>query len=127
MADTVAPLRPPKRLLMGPGPSPVAPRVYQALAAPIVGHLDPYFFEIVNDVRRLLKPVFGLEEGATFATSGTGTSGMEAAVANFTEPGAKFAVFTAGYFGDRIAEMARRYGAEVVRCEKAWGETFSAD
>jgi alanine-glyoxylate transaminase/serine-glyoxylate transaminase/serine-pyruvate transaminase len=127
MAEIIAPLRPPKRLLMGPGPSPVAARVYQALGASLVGHLDPYFFEVVEDVRRLLKPVFGTAGGYTIVTSGTGTSGMEAAVANFTEPGAKFVVFAAGYFGDRIAEMARRYGATVARCEKHWGEAFTAE
>jgi alanine-glyoxylate transaminase/serine-glyoxylate transaminase/serine-pyruvate transaminase len=126
MAETAAPLRPPKRLLMGPGPSPVSSRVYQALSAPIVGHLDSYFFEIAHEVRRLLKPVFGTG-GFTVAISGTGTSGMEAAVANFTEPGSKFAVFAAGYFADRIAEIARRYGAAVVRCEAPWGGTFAGD
>ena len=126
MRETVAPLRPPQRLLMGPGPSPVAPRVYQALAAPLIGHLDPYFFEVARDVRNMLQPVFGTA-GFTAAISGTGTSGMETAVANFTEPGAKFAVFSAGYFADRIAEIARRYGANVVRCEASWGATFSGD
>jgi alanine-glyoxylate transaminase/serine-glyoxylate transaminase/serine-pyruvate transaminase len=125
MAEAVPPLRPPKRLLLGPGPSPVAARVYQALAAPIVGHLDPFFFEVVEDVRRLLKPVFGTQNEFTIAISGTGSSGMETAVANFAEPGAAFAVFVAGYFGERIAEMARRHGAAVARCDKAWGETFS--
>jgi alanine-glyoxylate transaminase/serine-glyoxylate transaminase/serine-pyruvate transaminase len=125
MPESIAPLRPPKRLLLGPGPSPVAPRVYQALAAPIVGHLDPYFFEVVEDVRRLLKPVFGTTNEFTIATSGTGSSGMEAAVANFTEPGTKFAVLIAGFFAERIADMAARHGAQVARCEKPWGETFS--
>jgi len=102
----------------------VAPRVYQALAQPIVGHLDPYFFQIVEDIRTLLKLVFSTSNEFNIAISGTGSSGMEAAVANFAAPGEKFAVFSAGFFADRITEMARRQGAEVVRCEKAWGEVF---
>jgi alanine-glyoxylate transaminase/serine-glyoxylate transaminase/serine-pyruvate transaminase len=102
----------------------VAPRVYQALAQPIVGHLDPYFFQIVEDIRSLLKLVFSTTNHFNIAISGTGSSGMEAAVSNFAAPGEKFAVFSAGFFAERIAEMARRHGAEVVRCERAWGEAF---
>jgi alanine-glyoxylate transaminase/serine-glyoxylate transaminase/serine-pyruvate transaminase len=102
----------------------VAPRVYQALAQPIVGHLDPYFFEVVEDIRRLLQLVFSTTNEFNIALSGTGSSGMEAAVANFAAPGEKFAVFSAGFFADRIAEMARRHSAEVVRWEKPWGEVF---
>jgi alanine-glyoxylate transaminase/serine-glyoxylate transaminase/serine-pyruvate transaminase len=102
----------------------VAPRVYQALAQPIVGHLDPYFFQIVEDIRSLLKLAFSTTNHFNIAISGTGSSGMEAAVANFAAPGEKFAVFSAGFFAERIAEMARRHGAEVVRCERAWGEAF---
>ncbi len=118
------PVRPPARLLLGPGPSMVAPRVYEALAQPVVGHLDPYFFEIVEDIRSLLKLVFSTTNEFNIAISGTGSSGMETAVANFAVPGEKFAVFSAGFFADRITEMARRQGAEVVRCERPWGETF---
>jgi alanine-glyoxylate transaminase/serine-glyoxylate transaminase/serine-pyruvate transaminase len=102
----------------------VAPRVYQALGQPIVGHLDPYFFEVVEDVRRLLGYVFSTRNEFNIAISGTGTSGMETAVANFAEPGAKFAVLVNGYFGDRLAEIARRHGAEVVRLENPWGQVF---
>jgi alanine-glyoxylate transaminase/serine-glyoxylate transaminase/serine-pyruvate transaminase len=95
------------------------------MSRPIVGHLDPFFFEVVQDIRRLLKKVFGTANDFTFALSGTGSAGMEAAVANFVEPGAKFAVLANGYFCDRISEMARRHGAELVRLEKPWGEVFS--
>ena len=109
---------------MGPGPSMVEPRVYAAMGKPIVGHLDPYFFGIAEDVRKLLMTVFGTRNRFTMAISGTGSAGMEAAVANFVEPGAKFAVFSNGYFCDRIAEMGRRYGADLVRLEKPWGEPF---
>jgi alanine-glyoxylate transaminase / serine-glyoxylate transaminase / serine-pyruvate transaminase len=105
----------------------VHPRVYEALSKPIVGHLDPYFIQVMGDVQQLLKSAFGTTDGATLVISGTGSSGMEAAVANFVEPGAKFAIFANGYFSDRLTEMAKRQGANVVRFEKGWGETFSED
>ena len=116
----------PKRLLFGPGPTMVDPRVYQALSQPVVGHLDPYFFEIAGEVRENLRKVFGTKNELTIAVSGTGSSGMETAVGNFVEPGSKFAVFANGYFCDRLTEMGKRQGAEVVRLEKPWGETFTA-
>ena len=105
----------------------VHPRVYEALSKPIVGHLDPYFIQVMGDVQQLLKTAFGTSDGATLVISGTGSAGMEAAVANFVEPGAKFAVFANGYFSDRLTEMAKRHGANVVRFEKLWGETFTDD
>jgi len=117
-------LEPPKRYLYGPGPSMVDPRVYEALSKPVVGHLDPYFFEIMAGIEQSLKTTYGTVEGTTIVISGTGSAGMEAAVANFVESGEKFAVFANGYFCDRISEMGRRQGAQVVRFEKPWGETF---
>jgi len=120
-------LAPPRRYLFGPGPSMVHPRVYEALSKPIVGHLDAYFIQVMSDVQQLLKTAFGTVDGATLVISGTGSAGMEAAVANFVEAGAKFAVFANGYFSDRLTEMAKRHGANVVRFEKAWGETYTDD
>ena len=114
----------PRRLLFGPGPSMVAPRVYAAMAQPIDGHLDPFFFQVADEVRGLLGYAYSTANTFNLAVSGTGSSGMEAAVANFAEPGAKFALLTNGFFGDRIGEMARRQGAEVVRLEKPWGEPY---
>src|SRR6202050_4857490 len=125
--NLLPPLPPPRRYLFGPGPSMVHPRVYEALAKPIVGHLDPYFIQVMEEVQQLLKPVYGTNEGATLVISGTGSAGMEAAIANFVEPGAKLAVFANGYFSDRLTEMAKRQGANVVRFEKGWGEIFSDD
>jgi len=119
-----SPLEPPKRYLYGPGPSMVDPRVYEALSKPVVSHLDPYFFEIMAGIEQSLKRIYGTVEGTTMVISGTGSAGMEAAVANFVESGEKFAVFANGYFCDRISEMGRRQGAQVVRFEKPWGETF---
>jgi alanine-glyoxylate transaminase / serine-glyoxylate transaminase / serine-pyruvate transaminase len=121
------PLSPPQRYLFGPGPSMVHPRVYEALSKPIVGHLDSYFIQVMGDVQQLLKMAFGTRDGATLVISGTGSAGMEAAVANFVEPETKFAVFANGYFSDRLTEMAKRHGANVVRFEKPWGETFTDD
>jgi alanine-glyoxylate transaminase / serine-glyoxylate transaminase / serine-pyruvate transaminase len=120
-------LAPPRRYLFGPGPSMVHPRVYEALAKPIVGHLDPYFIQVMSDVQQLLKTTYGTSDGATLVISGTGSAGMEAAIANFVEPGSKLAVFANGYFSDRLTEMAKRNGANVVRYEKAWGETYTDD
>src|SRR6202453_931454 len=121
----MASLPPPRRLLFGPGPTQVEPRVYDAMTKPMVGSLDPFFFEVVEEVRRDLRVLFGTSNPLTIAISGTGSAGMETAVSNFADPGTKLAVFVSGYFGDRIAEMGRRHGATVVRCEKPWGETFT--
>ncbi len=114
----------PKRLLFGPGPSPVAPRVYEAMQQNVVGHLDPFFLQTAAEVRKLLGHAFSTANEFNLAVSGTGSSGMEAAVANFTEPGTKFAVLSNGYFADRIGEMARRQGGEVVKLAKDWGQPF---
>ena len=81
-------LKPPRRFLFGPGPTMVHPRVYEALSKPIVGHLDPYFIQVMGDVQQLLRTAFGTTDGATLVISGTGSAGMEATVANFVEPGA---------------------------------------
>jgi alanine-glyoxylate transaminase / serine-glyoxylate transaminase / serine-pyruvate transaminase len=105
----------------------VDPRVYGALSKPIVGHLDAYFIQVMADVQQLVKMAYGTREAATLVISGTGSAGMEAAIANFVEPETKFAVFANGYFSDRLTEMAKRHGANVVRFEKPWGETFTDD
>jgi alanine-glyoxylate transaminase / serine-glyoxylate transaminase / serine-pyruvate transaminase len=112
---------------MGPGPSMVEPRVYAAMAQPIVGHLDPYFFQISEEIRALLSQAFGTTNQFTMAISGTGSAGMEACVSNFVNDGSKMAVLANGFFCDRLTEMGKRQGAEVVRLEKPWGETFSDD
>jgi alanine-glyoxylate transaminase / serine-glyoxylate transaminase / serine-pyruvate transaminase len=117
-------IHPPKRLLFGPGPSQVHPRVYQALAQPVVGHLDAYFFEVSSNIQRLLRTVFGTTNELTFVISATGSGGMETAISNFVLPGMKVVSFANGFFCDRMSEMARRQGAELVRYEKPWGEVF---
>ncbi len=92
---------------------------------PIVGHLDPYFFQINEEIRALLNLCFGTKNDFTMVISGTGSAGMEAAVVNFIEPGSKIGIFANGYFSDRLTEMAKRQRAEVVRLEKPWGEVYS--
>lgn len=112
----------PKRLLLGPGPSPVSDRVMDALASPVLSHLDPYLLDVLDGLRARLAAVFRSGSDAlTLAVSGTGTAGMEAAVANVTRPGAKATVVVTGYFGDRLAQMLERYGAEVERIDVEWG------
>ncbi len=94
------------------------------MAKPIVGHLDPFFFDVNSDIRDALKALYGTENPFTMAISATGSGGMETAIANFVEPGAKHVVFASGYFADRQSEMGKRQGGNVVRFEKPWGETF---
>lgn len=120
-------IHPPKRLLFGPGPTQVHPRVYEAMAQQVVGHLDPYFFQISTDNERMLRTVFGTKNQLTFAISATGSGGMETAITNFVDAGSKVAVLANGYFCDRMTEMAKRQGANVVRLEKPWGEFFAED
>ena len=119
--------QPAHRILMGPGPSMVDPRVHQAMAAPLVGHMDPDFFGVLEDISELLRYVFGTRNEFTIAISGTGTAGMETAVVNFVEAGTKVAVFANGFFSDRFSDMCARQRASVVRFEKPWGSVFSDD
>ncbi len=110
------------RLLLGPGPSPVTPRVMSALSRPVLSHLDPDFMTILDDVRARLDGVFGAAKDAfSFAVSGTGTAGMEAAVANSVEPGMRAVVVVNGYFGDRLAGLFESHGANVTRVAGEWG------
>ena len=117
-------IQPPQRLLFGPGPTQVAPSVYEAMNQPIVSHLDPYFFQVSEGMQEMLRAVFGTQNKLTFAISGTGSGGMETAISNFVEAGTKVAVLVNGFFCERMAEMAKRQGASIVRSEKPWGEVF---
>ncbi len=121
------PLEPPRRLLLGPGPSNADPRVLAALARPLVGHLDPYFLALMDEIQELLRYAWQTDNTLTVPISGTGTAGMEAAIANLVEPGDGVLVAQNGYFSLRQAEMARRYGARVATVERPWGEVFELD
>lgn len=112
----------PQRTLMGPGPLDIHPRVYRALATPVIGHMDPAYLKVVEEIGRRLQPLFGTQNRLTNATPGTGTSGMEAAVVNLIEPGDKVLACVHGYFGDRIRQMAERQGAELTVIQGEWGK-----
>jgi alanine-glyoxylate transaminase/serine-glyoxylate transaminase/serine-pyruvate transaminase len=117
-----------ERLLLGPGPSLISPRVTRALAAPMLSHLDPQFLEIMDDTRARLARVFRAPQGSfALAVSGTGTSAMETAVANLVQPGTRVLCIVTGYFGDRLAQMCERYGAQVQRLDVAWGRACDPD
>ena len=115
------------RTLLGPGPSDVHPRVLRALAHPLVGHMDPQFMVLMDEVQELLRYVFETGNDLTIPISGTGSAGMEAALCNFIEPGDSVLVGVNGYFSERICDMAARYGAEVRRLERPWGQVCSPD
>jgi alanine-glyoxylate transaminase / serine-glyoxylate transaminase / serine-pyruvate transaminase len=121
----LAPLEIPARLLMGPGPSNVHPAVLQAMNTPLLGHLDPAFLSLMDEIQSLLRYVWQTENSLTIAVSGTGTAAMEATLANVTEPGDVVLVGVAGYFGNRLVDMAGRYGADVRAIAKPWGQVFS--
>lgn len=124
-ASLPAPVQPPRRVLMGPGPSDVSPQVLAALAAPSVGHLDPYFLKLMDEVQEMLREVFQTKNRLTLAVSGTGSAGMEACVVNLIEPGDKMLVCVNGVFGGRMSDVAARYGAEVMTIEVPFGEVFT--
>jgi alanine-glyoxylate transaminase / serine-glyoxylate transaminase / serine-pyruvate transaminase len=117
----------PRRLLLGPGPSLVHPRVLQALATPLVGHLDPTFLKAMNDIQILLRRVFSTTNQFTIAVSGTGSAGMEAAVVNVVEPGDAVIVGVNGVFGTRLATIVERCGGTAVRVEVPWGQVIEPE
>jgi alanine-glyoxylate transaminase/serine-glyoxylate transaminase/serine-pyruvate transaminase len=116
------PLNPPQRLLMGPGPSNPDPRVLAAMAANPVGHLDPYFVELMDQTMESLRRVFRTQNHHTLPISGTGSAGLETIMMNVLEPGDSAVVAITGYFGQRLAELARRSGADVRTVEAEPGE-----
>lgn len=120
-------LDPPRRILMGPGPSDTHPRVLAALGAPTVGHLDPYFLQVMDDSQKMLREVFRTKNELTLAVSGTGSSGMEACVVNLIEPGDRMVVCVNGVFGGRMADVAERAGAIVTRIERPYGDIIPAE
>jgi alanine-glyoxylate transaminase/serine-glyoxylate transaminase/serine-pyruvate transaminase len=116
------PFHPPQRVLLGPGPSNVEPRVLQAMLAPLLGHMDPLYFECMDETQSLLRAVFETANRVTFAVAGTGGAGMEACLANLIEEGEEVVVCVNGFFGQRMADLAERWGGRVVRVESAWGQ-----
>ena len=115
-------LQPPQKVLLGPGPSTVHPRVLQALSLPVMGHLDPAFFQVMDDVCEMLRMVFHTTNSMTVPISSTGTGAMETACANIIEPGDSMLVCRNGYFGIRLADIAERCGATVHVMDTPWGK-----
>lgn len=125
MNDTLPPpLNPPVRLLLGPGPSEIHPRVLRALSANTVGHLDPYYLALMNDLQGMLKSLFRTQNTMTMAISATGSAGMESTVVNLIEPGDSMIVCVNGVFGERMVDVAGRAGANVTRVDRPWGDIF---
>jgi alanine-glyoxylate transaminase / serine-glyoxylate transaminase / serine-pyruvate transaminase len=127
MANDLGELNLPHRLLLGPGPSLVHPRVYRAMAQPVIGMFDPVFIQLLDDTQRPLRTVFRTENDFTMAVSGTGTAGMEAAIYNVVEPGDTVVVCRNGYFGIRMSEMVERCGGTVVPVEAPWGSIIEPE
>jgi alanine-glyoxylate transaminase/serine-glyoxylate transaminase/serine-pyruvate transaminase len=122
--DLPGQLNPSPRLLLGPGPSDAHPRVLRAMATPLLGYLDPQFLEIMTETQELLRAAYQTANRLTFPISATGMAGMEACLVNLLEPGDRAAVCAAGFFGQRIVEVAGRAGAAVTALERPWGEVF---
>jgi alanine-glyoxylate transaminase/serine-glyoxylate transaminase/serine-pyruvate transaminase len=127
MNQAPPPLHPPERLLCGPGPTNVDPAVLDAMRRPMLGHLDPDLHEILHEVVAMLRRVYRMPDGLVLPLHCTGTAGMEAGIVNLLEPGDTIVVAQCGFFGRRIAEIARRHGARVVTVTVDWGECVSND
>src|SRR3954462_7957795 len=125
--QTVAAFQPPKRLLMGPGPSDVAPSVLKAMSQPLVGHLDPVFVKMMEEIKAMLRAVFQTKNEMTFPVSGTGSAGMEFCFVNLIEPGDDVIVGVNGVFGNRMVDVAERCGAKVTKVEAEWGRIIEAE
>ena len=127
MNQALPELNPSPRLLLGPGPSSVHPRVLRAMSTPLLGYLDPEFVTMLGETQDLLRQVFQTENTLTLPVSGTGMAGMETVLSNLLEPSDQMLVCAAGFFGNRLEEVALRLGAQVAKVEKPWGEVFSPD
>src|SRR3990172_3659514 len=154
MSPAYPELNPSPRLLLGPGPSSVHPRVLRAMATPLLGYMDPEFLKMLDETREMLRYTFHTNNELTLPVSGTGMSGMEAVLGNLLEPGDKLLVSAAGFFGNRLRkhglghggagakigkarggglfgnrleELALRHGVAVAKIERPWGEVFTPE
>jgi alanine-glyoxylate transaminase/serine-glyoxylate transaminase/serine-pyruvate transaminase len=124
--SAAAKANPPKRTLLGPGPSPVNPRVLEALSLPVVGHLDPKFLEIMDQSMAMLREVFQTKNRLALPMSGTGSAGMETCFVNLIEPADAALIGVNGVFGTRMVDVAQRCGAQVDTVEAEWGTALDA-
>src|SRR5262249_55809530 len=120
-------LNPPQRLLLGPGPSDVHPRVYAAMTMPVLGHLDPQYLQIMDDTQAVLRHAYQTRNPLTCPISATGMAGMETCLVNLIEPGDRVVVGVNGFFGQRLVEVASRAGGVVTTLERPWGQVFDLD
>src|SRR6202049_3946684 len=127
MTQTVGELNPPVRLMLTPGPSSIDPRVYRAMAAPLVGHLDPWFKTCMDETQLLLRQVFQTENRLTMPLSASGSGGIEASVLNSLEEGDEGNVAVNGVFSERMYEIATRAQAKVVKVEAPYGKPLDAE
>jgi alanine-glyoxylate transaminase/serine-glyoxylate transaminase/serine-pyruvate transaminase len=127
MMNPMDELRPPTRLMLTPGPSCISPRVSRALAAPLVGHVDPWFTEFMGGVQDLLRRVFQTQNNITFPISASGTGGIETAMVNVLEPGDEGIVCVNGTFSARMAEVGERTGAKIIRVPTPLGRAVDPD
>lgn len=112
------------RLLLGPGPSDVHPRVLSVMTTPLVGHLDPQFLVLMNETQEMLRQAYQTKNQMTFPISATGMAGMETCLVNLLEPGDKMVVCVKGFFGTRLVDVGERTGAELTRLDVPWGLVF---
>src|SRR6202140_5235694 len=127
MTQTVGELNPPVRLMLTPGPSSIDPRVYRAMATPLVGHLDPWFKTCMDETQLLLRQIFQTENRLTMPLSASGSGGIEASVLNTLEEGDEGIVAVNGLFSDRMYEIAQRTSAKITKVEAPYGNTVDAD
>lgn len=115
------------RILMGPGPSDVHPRVLRAMSTPLVGHLDPEFLEVMDDIKQMTQLTLNTQNPLTFVVSAPGSAGMETCLVNLLEPGDEAVICIHGVFGTRLADIAERCGAKVIKVESEWGKSINPD
>jgi len=127
MVEVLAQFNPSRRLLLGPGPSQISPRVLRASAMPLLGYMDPEYLSLMDQTQQLLRDTFGTENEWTMCAPGTGMAGMEAALINVLDPGDDVLVCVHGVFGERMAEVSRRCGAVVHRVEATWGTAIQPE
>ena len=126
-AASIAPLKPSERILMGPGPSNVHPDVLRAMAKPLIGHLDPEFLDILENVKVMLQQVYQTQNETTFSISAPGSCGMEACFVNLLEPGDEAVVCVNGVFGERMCQNVERCGARLIRVDAPWGSPIDPE
>ena len=124
---TYSQLKTSQRILMGPGPSDAHPRVLQAMATPLIGHLDPEFLVIMDEIKEMAQATFQTQNALTFVVSAPGSAGMETCLVNLLEPGDEAVICIHGVFGGRMADIAGRCGANVIKVESPWGQPINPD